>query len=202
MIIKIYPENPNEKAIAKVADALRGDGVIIYPTDGVYAYGCSLSSPRAFERLRKIRDKAEDSFSIMCADLSHISDYAKVDNPTFKLLKRNLPGPFTFILQASSRLPDKLLGKRKTIGVRIADNAIALAIVRELGIPLITCSVKEEGGSADEYVTDPELINEERGAQVDMIIDGGYGSMLPTTLIDLSDEEPEIVRQGGGELAL
>ena len=198
MLIKIYPENPNEKTIMHVVEVLRADGVIVYPTDGVYAYGCSIRSAKGFDRLKTIRNKAEAEFSIMCPDLSGIADYAKVDTPTFKLLKRNLPGPFTFILRASSRVPDKVLGKRKTIGVRMADNNIALAILRELGVPMITASVKELD-DIEEYLTDPELINEEWGRTVDMVIDGGYGSNVPTTLVDLSGDEAEVLRQGGGE---
>lgn len=200
MLVKIYPDNPNEKTIMHVVEVLRADGIIVFPTDGVYAYGCSIRSAKGFDRLKAIRNKAETEFSIMCPDLSCISDYAKVDTPTFKLLKRNLPGPFTFILRASSRVPDKVLGRRKTIGVRMADNNIALAILRELGVPMITSSVKEID-DVEEYVTDPELINEEWGRSVDMVIDGGYGSNVPTTLVDVSEEEPEILRQGGGELA-
>lgn len=199
MLIKIYPDNPNEKTIMHVVEVLRADGVIIFPTDGVYAYGCSIRSAKGFERLRTIRNKSEDAFSIMCPDLSCISDYAKVDTPVFKLLKRHVPGPFTFVLRASSRVPDKVLGKRKTIGVRIADNSIALAILRELGVPMITASVKGHDG-IEEYLTDPELISEEWGREVDMVIDGGYGKNVPTTLVDASEDEVEILRQGGGEL--
>lgn len=200
MLVKIYPENPNEKSVAQVVQVLQADGVVIYPTDGVYAYGCSIRSMKAIERLKAITKKSEDSFSIMCPDLSCIADYAKVDTPTFKLLKRNLPGPFTFILKASSRVPDKVLARRKTVGIRMADNSIAMAIVRELGEPLITASVKEHD-DGEEYVTDPELINEEWGGEVDMVIDGGYGTNVPTTLVDLSEEgEIEILREGGGEL--
>ncbi len=200
MLVKIYPENPNEKTIMHVVEVLRADGVIVYPTDGVYAYGCSIRSAKGFDRLKTIRNKAEAEFSIMCPDLSCIADYAKVDTPTFKVLKRNLPGPFTFILRASSRVPDKVLGKRKTIGVRMADNNIALAILRELGVPMITASVKELD-DIEEYLTDPELIDEEWGRTVDMVIDGGYGSNVPTTLVDLSGDEAEVLRQGGGEFS-
>ena len=200
MRVKIYPENPNEKTIMHVVEVLRADGVIVYPTDGVYAYGCSIRSAKGFDRLKTIRNKAEAEFSIMCPDLSCIADYAKVDTPTFKVLKRNLPGPFTFILRASSRVPDKVLGKRKTIGVRMADNNIALAILRELGVPMITASVKELD-DIEEYLTDPELIDEEWGRTVDMVIDGGYGSNVPTTLVDLSGDEAEVLRQGGGEFS-
>ncbi|MDL2320154.1 threonylcarbamoyl-AMP synthase [Alistipes sp. OttesenSCG-928-B03] len=199
MVIKIYPQNPNEKSIAQVVDVLRNDGVIIYPTDGVYAYGCSVQSPKAIERIKTIKRKKEGTFSIMCADLSGIADYAKVDTPTFKLLKRNLPGPFTFILKASSKVPDKVLARRKTIGVRIADNPVTLAIVSELGSPMITSSVRSYDEIL-EYATDPELIAEQWGGDVDAVVDGGYGNNVPTTLVDLSDGEIEILREGGGEL--
>lgn len=202
MLIKIYPQNPNPKAIGQIVDILRADGLVIYPTDGVYAFGCSLRSAKALERLKAITGKSDEDFSIMCSDLSHISDYARIDTPQFKILKRNLPGPFTFVMKASSKVPDKALAKRKTIGVRIADNAIATELVRELGMPLLTASVKENDEIV-EYTTDPELLHEEWGAVVDAVIDGGYGSIVPTTLVDLSqDDEPEILRQGGGELLL
>lgn len=201
MIIKIYPQNPSEKAVDKVVEVLQGDGVIVYPTDGVYAFGCSLHSIRAVERLKAIKGKKEDELSIMCADVSHISDYARVDTPAFKILKRNLPGPFTFIMKASSRVPDKVLAKRKTIGVRIAANSISNAIVRRLGSPLITSSVKDDD-QVVEYTTDPELLHERWGAVVDLVVDGGYGDTVPTTLVDLSEEGVEILREGGGELRL
>jgi tRNA threonylcarbamoyl adenosine modification protein (Sua5/YciO/YrdC/YwlC family) len=201
MLIKIYTQNPNEKQIVQVADILRNGGVVIYPTDGIYAYGCAITASKAIERIKSIKGKKESALSIMCADLSNISDYAKVDTPEFKILKRNLPGPFTFILKASSRVPDKVHEKRKTIGVRIADNPITLAIVRELGVPMITSSVKAHD-DVEEYLTDPELIDERWGDTVDAVIDGGYGANIPTTLVDLTTDEPEIVRQGAGELLL
>ena len=154
-MIKIYAQNPNEKAVARVADVLRSDGVIVYPTDSVYAFGCSIRSPKAIERLRALSGKKGDEFSIVCPDLSTISAYARVDNAVFKVLKRNLPGPFTFVLNASGKVPDKFLEKRKTVGVRIPDHAVALAIVEALGHPLVTASVKD---SEEEYTTDPSLI--------------------------------------------
>lgn len=200
MLIKIYPDNPSRKTIAHVAEVLRADGVIIYPTDGVYAYGCSIRSPKAIERLKKIKNKSENEFSVMCADIAGIADYAKVDTPTFKLLKEHLPGPFTFILRASSRVPDKVMPRRKTVGVRIAKNNIANAIVSELGVPLVTASVKEYNDET-EYLLDPELIQQQWGMEVDMVIDGGYGSDVPTTIVDASTEGSiEVLRQGGGVL--
>ena len=203
MIIRIYPQNPNEKAIAQVVGILERDGVIIYPTDGVYAFGCSLRSPRAIEKLRNITGKEGDDLAIVCPDLSLIATYAKVDTPVFKILKRNLPGPFTFILNASGKVPDKFLERRKTIGVRVPDNAIPLEIVRALGCPLITSSVKEPGsGGETEYTTDPSLIHERYESLVDAVVDGGYGNVLPTTVVDCTSDEPVILREGIGELVL
>ena len=143
MIIKIYPQNPNEKSVAQAADILARDGVIIYPTDSVYAFGCSLKSTKAIERIRAITGRTGPDFSIICPDLSVVAAYAKVDNTVFKLLKRNLPGPFTFILNASGKIPDKFLEKKKTVGIRIPDNGIPIALVEALGNPMVTASVKD-----------------------------------------------------------
>lgn len=199
MIIKIYPQNPNEKAVAQVVEILAHDGVIIYPTDSVYAFGCSLKSNKAIERLRSLTGKTGSNFSIICPDLSTIATYAKVDNDTFKMLKRNLPGPFTFLLNASGKIPDKFLEKKKTVGVRIPDNAIPMALVEELGHPMVTASVKDS--DEEEYTTDPSLIAERYGNAVDAIIDGGYGNNIPTTIVDCTDpEETVIVREGIGIL--
>lgn len=199
MIVKIYPDNPNQKVIDQVVSVLENDGVIVYPTDTVYAFGCSLKSPKAIERLKSIRGKNAGEMAIVCADLSHISDYAKVDNPTFKVLKRNLPGPFTFILKASGKVPDKFLEKRKNVGMRIPENPIPLHIVERLGNPLVTASVKDDD-DVIEYTTDPELIHEKYGSLVDLVLDGGYGNNEASTVVDCSDEEIEVVRQGLGEL--
>ena len=189
-MIKIYAQSPNEKAVARVADVLRSDGVIVYPTDSVYAFGCSIRSPKAIERLRALSGKKGDEFSIVCPDLSTISAYARVDNAVFKVLKRNLPGPFTFVLNASGKVPDKFLEKRKTVGV--------LAIVEALGHPLVTASVKD---SEEEYTTDPSLIEERYGSAVEAVIDGGYGLCVPTTVVDCTDESNIVVlREGIGEL--
>ena len=199
MIVKIYPENPNEKQIARAVEVLANDGVIIYPTDSVYAFGCSLRSARALERMRQIKGKKVSRLSVIFNDLSHIADFARVDNTAFKLLKRNTPGPVTFILPALSKVPDKVLGNRKTIGVRIPDNPIAAALVRESGSPLVTTSVKDDDELV-EYTTDPELIDERWGHAVDLVIDGGYGDNEPTTLIDLTGDEPEVIREGKVEV--
>ena len=167
-------------------------------TDSVYAFGCSIRSPKAIERLRALSGKKGDEFSIVCPDLSTISAYARVDNAVFKVLKRNLPGPFTFVLNASGKVPDKFLEKRKTVGVRIPDHAVALAIVEALGHPLVTASVKD---SEEEYTTDPSLIEERYGSAVEAVIDGGYGLCVPTTVVDCTDESDIVVlREGIGEL--
>ena len=188
MFVKLYPENPNPRDVTRIAGILRGDGVIIYPTDGVYAFGCSLASQKAIERL-----------TIVCDGLSNISEYARVDNVQFRILKRNLPGPFTFIMQASGRIPGRALGRRRTVAVRVPANPIPVAIVRELGVPMVTASVKDPD-EIIEYTTDPELIYERYRDTVDAVVDGGYGNLVPTTMVDLTSGEPEILREGGGEL--
>lgn len=204
MILKLYPENPNERTLRQVVAILQHGGVIVYPTDTVYALGCALDQPKAIERLRTIRggkDAAE--MSIVCADISEVAEYAKVDNLVFKLLKHNLPGPFTFILPASSKISDKVMVGRKTVGVRIPDNAIAQAIVRELGMPLVTASVRtDDVGDEVEYITDPELIRE-RYAAVEAVIDGGMGDNFASTVVDCTTSgEVHVVRQGPKELEM
>ncbi len=199
MIVKIYPQNPNPKAVEKVVNVLQNDGVVIYPTDGVYAFGCSLNSVKAINKIKSIRNKRSEELTIVCDSISTISTFACFDNSQFKILKKNLPGPFTFLLNASSRIPDVALGKRKEIGVRIPDNAIPISIIEQLGFPLVTASVKDDD-EVVEYTTDPELIHERYEDVVDLVVDGGYGELLPTTLVDLTDDEPEILREGGGEL--
>lgn len=200
MLIRIYDKNPNENCVRSVVEILNNDGVIVYPTDSVYAFGCSINSPKAIEAIKKLSGK-QSELTITCPNLSSISDYAKVDNQTFKLLKRNLPGPFTFILKASSRMPSKFLEKRKTVGVRLQSNTIAQAILEELGAPMVTVSIHAEESEC-EYMTDPELIHERYGKSVEAVINGGIGEIVPSTVVDCSDNEPEIVRQGQGELIL
>lgn len=199
MQIKIWPDNPNTRDIGRAVEILRRDGVIVYPTDSVYAFGCSLQSPKAIERMRAIKGKNDSVFTLVFDSLSNISDFARVDNPTFRVLKHNLPGAFTFLLAPSSQVPEKALAKRKSIGVRIPANAVARALVAELGCPMLTTSVKDDD-EVVEYTTDPELIDERYGHLVDMVIDGGYGDNIPTTVVDLSDGEAEILREGKGEL--
>ncbi|MFR5871640.1 MAG: L-threonylcarbamoyladenylate synthase [Alistipes sp.] len=197
MIIKIYPQNPNEKSVAQAADILARDGVIIYPTDSVYAFGCSLKSTKAIERIRAITGKTAPTFR-SSADLSVVAAYAKVDNTVFKLLKRNLPGPFTFILNASGKFRTNSW-KRKTVGIRIPDNGIPIALVEALGNPMVTASVKDS--REEEYTTDPSLIYERYGTLVDAVIDGGYGNHVPTTVVDCTDpDDISILREGIGNL--
>lgn len=198
-LVKIYAENPSEREIERVVKVLENDGVVIYPTDGVYAFGALLRSAKAVERLRALSGRDEKLLTIVCSDISMVDKFAKVDNAQFKILKRNTPAPFTFILEPSSKVPDKALAGRKTVGVRIPDNTIPLAIVERLGFPLATASVKD-ADEVVEYTTDPELIAERYDRDVDVVIDGGYGSLVPTTLVDLTGDEPEILREGGGEL--
>ena len=183
----------------KVVDVLVHDGIVIYPTDSVYAFGCSLHSPKAIERLRRMKGKDAEAFSVVFGDIAQVAEYCRVDNTAFRILKRNLPGPFTFVLTASSRVPDKALEKRRTIGIRIPDNAISRAIVAALGCPLVTTSVKDDD-QVVEYTTDPELIHERYGRDVALVIDGGMGDNIPTTVVDLTGDEPEILREGKGEL--
>ena len=201
--IKIYEENPNPKAIADVVAVLKKGGLIIYPTDTVYGLGCDITNSKALERIAKIKgvklEKANLSF--ICHDLSNLSDYVKqIDTSTFKVLKRALPGPYTFILPGAKTLPSTFK-KKKTVGIRVPDNAIALEIVKQLGNPIISTSIHDEDEIL-EYTTDPELILEKWDNIVDMVIDGGYGDNEASTVIDFSGKEPEIIREGKGSLEI
>lgn len=195
--IKVYPENPNPTAVAKIVSVLENDGVIVYPTDTVYAIGCSIKSPKAIERLRIIKGKKTTMMSIACADMSNLADYAKVSTPVFKILKRHLPGGYTFILPCSPKTPDKVLQGRKTIGFRIPDNNIAREIIQQLGFPLVTTSVRKDG-LEEEYLTDPSLIMEAY-PEVDLVVDGGMGDNFASTVVDCTMDEPEVIRQGRAE---
>ena len=202
MLVKLYEKNPDQRQIDKIVELLRNGGVIIYPTDTVYGMGCDITKARAVERIARLKgikpEKAQ--FSFICSDLSHLSDFARhVDNNTFKLMKHNLPGPFTFILNASTQVPKVIKQKRKTVGIRVPDNNIILEIVRQLGNPILTTSLKVEDDIL-EYPTDPELIQEEYGDLVDAVIDGGYGGIVPSTIVDCSSDEPELIREGLGVL--
>lgn len=201
MLVKIYPDNPNPRELERVVNILRDGGVIIYPTDTVYGIGCDITKPKAVERIIKIKElkPKEAQFSFICSDLSHIANFAKVDNSTFKLLKRNLPGPFTFVLPGLNRVPDYFLSKRKTVGIRIPDHTIPLELVRMLGNPILTTSLKDDD-EVIEYTTDPELIYDKYNEVVDVVIDGGYGDNVASTIVDCTSDEPEVIREGKGEL--
>lgn len=202
MLIRIYPENPNPKAIEQVVDVLRKGGVIIYPTDTVYGLGCDITNQKAIEKVARIRNiKPEKAnFSFICYDLSHISDYIKpIDNATFRVLKKALPGPFTFIFNASHAVPKLLSSNKKTVGIRVPDNDIAREIVKVLGNPILSTSIHDEDDII-EYSTDPELIHEKYEDLVDLVIDGGYGDNVPSTVVDCTNGDFEIVREGKGEL--
>jgi tRNA threonylcarbamoyl adenosine modification protein (Sua5/YciO/YrdC/YwlC family) len=201
MILKIYPDNPDPKRIQEVADILRNGGIVIYPTDTVYSIGCDLMNQKAIAKVAAIKGiKPEKAnFSIVCYDLSHISEYAKINTPDYKLLKKSLPGAFTFILNATGNVPKIFKSKKKTIGIRVPNNNIAREIVLEFGNPIIATSVHDDDEIL-EYTTDPELIHEKYGKLVDVVIDGGMGNNEASTIVDLTDGEPEIIRQGLGEL--
>lgn len=199
--IKIYPENPNQKEIDKVVKVLQGGGLIIYPTDTVYGLGCDITNTKALEKIAKIKGvKLEKAnFSFVCSDLSNISDYIKqIDTSTFKILKRALPGPYTFILPGNNNLP-KEFKKKTTVGIRVPDNNIVIDIVKKLGNPIVSTSIYDEDELL-EYTTDPELIFEKWQNIVDLVIDGGYGDNFASTVIDLSGHEPEVIREGKGSL--
>ena len=200
MLVKIYPENPNPKDIKLVVDVLQNGGIIVYPTDTVYGLGCDITNAKAVEKVARFKNvKVEKSnFSFICCDLSHLSDFSKpVSNQVFKLLKRNLPGPFTFILNANNNVPKYFKGKKRTVGVRIPDSPIILEIVRMLGNPIMSTSIHDDDEIV-EYSTDPELIHEKFKDIADLIIDGGFGDNIPSTIIDCTEDVPVIVRQGKG----
>ena len=200
MLIKIYPQNPNIREIDKVVDCLRDGGLVIYPTDTVYAIGCDALNVRAVEKICQLKgvNPQKSNLSIICYDLSNLSEYAKVSNAAFKLMKKNLPGAFTFILPTSSELP-KIYKNRKEVGIRVPDNNIIRTLVQELGNPILTLSVREED-ELIEYSTDPELIAEKYEDRVDIVIDGGYGGVEASTVVDCTTDDFEIIRQGKGEL--
>ncbi|UBM63140.1 threonylcarbamoyl-AMP synthase [Candidatus Sulfidibacterium hydrothermale] len=202
MLIKVYPENPAPRHIRAAVNILKKGGVVIFPTDTVYAMGCDLYYHKAFQRIEKIKgqSKAKNNFSIIVKDLSMLSQYTlPIDNSLFRLMKKNLPGPFTFILNANSQVPKLFQSKKRTLGVRIPDCQILIDIVEELGHPLVTTSIHDEDEIV-EYTTDPELIHEKYGHLVDMVIDGGYGDNEASTVVDCTSGEPEIIRQGKGIL--
>ena len=202
MLIRIYDENPNIKDILKVVETLRAGGVIIYPTDTIYGIGCDITKPKAVERVARIKNvKPEKAdFSFIFYDLSNISDYCKpIPNGIFKMMKKNLPGAFTFILNANSNIPRLFRSTKKSIGIRVPQNNIIREIVKELGNPILSTSVRD-ADTIIEYTTDPELIHEKFGDLVDLVVDGGYGGNVPSTVIDCVGNEPIITRMGKGEL--
>lgn len=202
MLIKIYPGNPNPVQIRKIARILELGGIIIYPTDTVYAIGCSIKASRAIEKIARLKgmNPLNPDLSIIFHDMSQLSEYTVIhDNNIFKLLKRNLPGPFTFIVPANRKIPRLFRNKKKTVGIRIPDNNIILEIVRELDTPVITTSIHDQD-EVIEYTTDPELIHEKYQDFADVVIDGGYGKNEASTIVDCTDSEIVILRQGLGEL--
>lgn len=202
-LIRIYEENPNPKDIKKVVKVLREGGLIIYPTDTVYGLGCDITNTSALEKIAQIKGvKLEKAnFSFICENLSNLSDYVKqIDTQTFKILKRTLPGPYTFILPGNSNLPN-VFKKKKTVGIRVPNNNICKAIVKELGNPIVSTSIRDED-EVIEYTTDPELILEKWDKLVDIVIDGGYGDNIPSTVIDLTTSSPEVIRQGKGSIEI
>ncbi|WP_036153947.1 MULTISPECIES: L-threonylcarbamoyladenylate synthase [Maribacter] len=200
--IKIYEENPNPKEIKRVVDVLRKGGLVIYPTDTVYGLGCDITNTKALEKIARIKGVklAKANWSFICTDLSNLSDYVRqIDTATFKILKRALPGPYTFILPGNNNLP-KEFKKKKTVGIRVPDNSIVKALVEELGNPIVSTSIRDEDDVL-EYTTDPELIYEKWDNLVDIVIDGGYGGNVGSTIIDVSTGGlPEVIREGKGSL--
>ena len=202
MLIKIYPENPSLKQIRRVVETLERGGIIIYPTDTVYGMGCDIKNSRSVEKIARLKgvNPANPNFSFICHDLSQLSDYTKqVDNNVFKLMKRHLPGPFTFILHANNQVPKMFKSNKKTVGIRIPDNSIILEIVKELGRPILSTSIRDPD-EVIEYTTDPELIYEKYRNVVDIVIDGGYCNNEASTIVNCTGDEPVIERQGLGIL--
>ncbi|MBN2165362.1 MAG: threonylcarbamoyl-AMP synthase [Marinilabiliaceae bacterium] len=204
MLIKIFPENPNPKAISDVVECLKKGGIVIYPTDTIYGMGCDIKNAKAVETVCKLKgiNMKKDHLSFICYDLSHISDYVKpLDNTTFKVMKKHFPGPFTFILEANNNVPKIFKNNKKTVGIRIPDNSIIRELVNQLGNPILSTSIHDED-EIIEYTTDPELIHEKYGDVVDMVIDGGFGDNEPSTIINCTNHHFEIIRQGKGKFNL
>jgi tRNA threonylcarbamoyl adenosine modification protein (Sua5/YciO/YrdC/YwlC family) len=204
MLIKVYNENPNPKDIRKIAEILREGGIIIYPTDTVYGLGCDITNSRAVERVARLKgvDVEKSNFSFICSDLSHLSLYTRpISNHVFKIIRKNAPGPFTFILEGNNNVPKYFKGKKKTVGIRIPGNNIICEIVRELGNPIVSTSIHDEDEML-EYSIDPELIHEKYAEVADLVVDGGMGEIVPSTIIDFTTGEPVIIREGKGILNL
>ncbi|MEN8118936.1 MAG: L-threonylcarbamoyladenylate synthase [Bacteroidota bacterium] len=204
MLLKVYEENPSSKVVRQVVEVLRSGGLVIYPTDTVYALGCDVFNHKAVERLAKIKglDYKKAHFSFICYDLSSLSEYSKpINNHVFKVMKRNLPGPFTFILEASNKVPKILKSKKKTVGIRVPDNNIIREVVKELGNPVLTTSIRDDDDII-EYLTDPELIHEKYENIAEIVVDGGYGNTTASTIVDCTGGDIEIVREGVQELLM
>lgn len=204
MLIKLYNDNPNEREIRHIAQRLREGAVIIYPTDTIYGIGCDITQAKAVERVAKMKgfSVAKANLSFICSDLSHLSTYTKpISNNVFKLIRKCLPGPYTFILEANNNVPKYFKGKKKTVGIRVPDNNIILRLAEELGNPILSTSVKDDDELL-EYTTDPELIHEKYDGLVDLVIDGGYGDNQPSTIIDCTSGEPTLLREGKGKVEL
>ncbi|WP_186754269.1 L-threonylcarbamoyladenylate synthase [Echinicola salinicaeni] len=200
--IKLYPENPNPRQVNRVVEVLRQGGIVIYPTDTIYGMGCDIYNTKAIERICLIKGvkPQKQNFSFICYDLSGISEYTRVlSTPVFKLMKKALPGPFTFILEANNKVPKLLHSKKKTVGIRVPDNNIPRILVKELGQPIVTTSIRDEDDVL-EYSTDPELIYEKYRDLVDVVIDGGYGNNVASTVVDCTGGEIEVLREGLGDI--
>ena len=201
-MLKVHPKNPQGRHISQAVDVLRSGGVIIYPTDTVYGIGCSIFDTHAIERVYRIKGQEKSKpFSFICYDLSHISEYAKVSNPAFRLMKHLVPGPFTFLLPASKlkQLPRSIISSRKTVGIRVPQNKISLSLIKELGHPILNASVTDYDGAV---ISDPEVIKELYRNRVDLILDGGTSKAELSTILDLTEEQPVIVREGAGDVSM
>lgn len=204
MLLKLYEDNPNPKIMQQLRECLMDGGVIIYPTDTLYGFGCNIFKPKAIEQIAKIKhiELNQNTLSVVCHDLSQMADYAKpISNHHFKIIKRCLPGPFTFILESNNNIPKQLLRKKKQVGLRIPNHPIALQLIEQLGNPMLSSSIPVNEFEI-EYSTDPELIYEQYSHQIDFMIDAGHGDIIPSTIIDLTQDEIEIIREGKGDLQL
>lgn len=204
MLVRLYNENPNPREIRRIAEILKNGGIIIYPTDTVYGMGCDITNTKAVEKVARLKgiDVDKSNFSFICSDLSHLSLYSRpISNHVFKVIRKNVPGPFTFILEGNNNVPKYFKGKKKTVGIRIPANEIIQEIVKELGNPIVSTSIHDEDAIL-EYSIEPELIHEKYRDMTDLVIDGGIGEIIPSTIIDFTGEEPVIVRQGKGILKL
>jgi tRNA threonylcarbamoyl adenosine modification protein (Sua5/YciO/YrdC/YwlC family) len=202
LLLKIHPDNPAERQMRTVVECLRDGGIVVYPTDTIYGMGCDIFRSRTVEKICELRgiNPGKATFSFICSDLSQLADYCRpIENPIFKVMKANLPGPFTFILNASNNVPKHIQSKRRTVGIRIPDHPITLELVRMFGNPLMSTSVHDEDEIL-EYTTDPELIYEKFGQKIDLVIDAGIGGNIPSTVLDCTDGEVTLIREGKGEL--